>query len=49
MFVIFGIAAMLAFLYVRPHEIYESMRWMTFPLMLGRGRRWATCWMSRPA
>jgi hypothetical protein len=35
MFVIFGIAAMLAFLYVRPHEIYESMRWMTFPLMLG--------------
>ncbi len=34
MFVILGIGAMLAFLYVRPQETFESMRWLTFPMIL---------------
>ncbi len=34
MFVILGIGAMLAFLYVRPQETFESMHWLTFPLVL---------------
>jgi len=34
MFVIVGIAAMLAFLYIRPQEAFESMRGLTFPMVL---------------
>ncbi len=35
MFVILGIASMLAFLYVRPQEAFESLRGLTFPMVLG--------------
>jgi hypothetical protein len=35
MFVIVGIGAMLAFLYIRPQEAFESMRGLTFPMVLG--------------
>ena len=35
MFVIPALVAMLAFVYIRPHEVYEAMRVVTFPMFLG--------------
>src|SRR5947209_10240167 len=35
MFVIPGLWAMLAFLYIRPQEAFESMRGLTYPMVLG--------------
>jgi O-Antigen ligase len=37
MFVIPGIVAMLAFVYIRPQEVYEAMHAVTFPMLLGLG------------